>query len=141
MNFQRTSRILAVIALATLAAPAIAASNVIASKTGMTLYTFDKDSAGKSNCQAGCLALWPAAPVADAPKANDNWGSIQRDDGSKQLTFKGKPVYYYIHDKKPGDVSGDNVGGVWHVIAAGKPEPAKETSSGGYGSSYGGYSY
>ena len=126
MKFQRTSRIFALITLAAVAGSAVAApSDVFTSKTGMTIYTFDKDSGGKSNCNGSCISLWPAVPAADAPAANSNWGSIERADGSKQLTFKDMPVYYYVQDKKPGDATGNNVGGVWHVIA-------KQASSAGW---------
>ncbi len=135
MKFQRASRIFAVIVLAAIAGSAVAASSdILVSKTGMTIYTFDKDSAGKSNCHGPCLALWPAVPVADAPSADRDFGSIKRDDGAQQLTYKNKPVYYFIKDKKPGDVNGDNVKGVWHVIPKNAPHASREPYS-YYGSS------
>jgi predicted lipoprotein with Yx(FWY)xxD motif len=130
MKFQRASRIFAVIALAAVAGSAVAASSdILTSKTGMTVYTFDKDSAGKSNCNAACLALWPAVPVADAPSADRDFGSIQRDDGTQQLAYKNQPVYYFIKDKKPGDANGDNVKGVWHVIPKHAPSASREPNS------------
>lgn len=137
MKFHRASRILAVIAFAAVAGSVVASDDVLASKTGMTIYTFDKDTGGKSACNASCLALWPAVSQAEAPAANSNWGSIARDDGAKQLTYKGRPVYYYAQDKKPGDANGDGVGGVWHAIH--KNAPTVSDNGSGYHSS--GYSY
>lgn len=118
MKLHRTSLALAVVAFAVMAGSAVVSANdILTSKTGMTIYTYDKDSAGKSNCNGPCLAVWPAVPAADAPSADHDFGSIDRADGIKQLTFKNKPVYYYIQDRKAGDANGDNVGGVWHAIA------------------------
>ena len=138
MKFHRTSRIYTAIVLVALAGSAVAgASDVLTSKSGRTLYTFDKDSAGKSVCHDSCLTLWPAVSAAEAPAANDNWGSIGREDGSPQLTYKGKPVYYYVQDKAPGDANGDKFGGVWHVIH--KNASTASDDRGGY--YRGGYSY
>lgn len=109
------------------------AADVLTGKNGMTLYTFDKDSHNKSACAAQCLAAWPAARSGDA--AGKEFGEITRDDGTKQLTHRGKPLYYYAGDKKRGDISGDNVGNVWHVVQTGKKTSATDTGS------YGGYSY
>jgi predicted lipoprotein with Yx(FWY)xxD motif len=144
MKFRRASRIFAVIVLAAFAGSAVASSDILISKTGMTIYTFDKDSAGKSNCNGACLALWPAVPVADAPTADRDFGSIQRDDGTQQLTYRNQPVYYFIKDKKPGDVNGDNVKGIWHVIPKNAPRASREPNgyyggSAGYDNSYSSY--
>ncbi len=83
---------------------------------GMTLYTFDKDTAnsGKSVCNGPCLALWPA--VAPSGETSSDYSVITRDDGTKQLAYKGKPLYLFAKDQKPGDMLGDNVKDVWHVI-------------------------
>ena len=140
MKFQQVSRILAVLAFAAAAGSAVAATNdVLTSKTGMTIYTFDKDANGKSSCNASCLAVWPAVPAAEAPSTDRDFGSIEREDGTKQLTHKNRPVYYYIQDRKPGDVTGDKVGNVWHVIprnAKSANAAKKSYSSGGYSDAY-----
>jgi predicted lipoprotein with Yx(FWY)xxD motif len=81
---------------------------------GMTLYTFDKDSAGKSACNGKCAENWPPLMAAGGP-ANANWTVVSRDDGKKQWAYKGKPLYGWVKDKKPGDVTGDGVNNVWHV--------------------------
>lgn len=81
----------------------------------MTLYTFDKDETGKSNCYDQCAVNWPpltAAAGTDLPK---NYSLIQRDDGTMQVAYKGQPLYLWIKDKQPGDMTGDGVKGVWHT--------------------------
>jgi predicted lipoprotein with Yx(FWY)xxD motif len=84
---------------------------------GMTLYIFKKDSPGKSACAGPCVEKWPlysmenvAAP--DGVKAGD-FGTITREDGKKQTTYKGSPLYYFEGDKAPGDVMGQGMGNVW----------------------------
>ncbi|HSD98274.1 MAG TPA: hypothetical protein VLB73_01070 [Patescibacteria group bacterium] len=85
---------------------------------GMTLYTYDKDANGVSNCYNGCAAAWP--PYTSGATAEktlpENITVITRTDGSKQFAWKGMPLYYYATDTKPGDITGDGVGGVWHII-------------------------
>lgn len=82
---------------------------------GMTLYTFDKDTPGKSVCNGPCLVNWPAlAAPADAAAMGD-WTVVSRDDGARQWAYKGKPLYTFIQDKKPGDMTGEGKGNVWHM--------------------------
>ena len=83
---------------------------------GMTLYTFDKDSAGKSACNGPCAVNWPPALVADGAKAAGDWSVVGRDDGLKQWAYKGKPLYAFAKDTKAGDKTGDGfLNGAWHV--------------------------
>ena len=83
---------------------------------GMTLYTYDNDKEpGKSSCVAQCLANWPAVAAAASTKPMGSWTIITRDDGSKQLAYKGKPLYTLAHDAKPGDVTGDGRGKICHT--------------------------
>jgi predicted lipoprotein with Yx(FWY)xxD motif len=81
---------------------------------GMTLYTFDKDTVGKSNCNGACATAWPPLPVAADGKAAGNWSIVTRDDGSKQWALAGKPLYLWMQDKKAGDATGDGVNG-FHI--------------------------
>lgn len=85
---------------------------------GMTLYIYDKDTPGVSNCSGSCLAAWPVyTSGATAEKMlPTNISVITRSDGSKQFAWKGMPLYYYAQDTKVGDISGDGVGGVWHIV-------------------------
>ena len=87
---------------------------------GMTLYTFDKDAQGKSNCHGGCLAAWPAALAAADETALGEFSLIVREDGGRQWAFKGWPLYRYAADTRPGDMAGDNQGSVWHVVRTGR---------------------
>jgi predicted lipoprotein with Yx(FWY)xxD motif len=83
---------------------------------GMTLYTFDKDADGKSVCNGQCATNWPPLIVADDAKPAKDWTIVVRDGGLKQWAYKGKPLYTWIKDTKPGDTTGDGVNnGVWHV--------------------------
>lgn len=88
---------------------------VLTDDKGMTLYIFDKDSAGKSACNGKCAVNWPPLMAAADSKAMGDYTVITRDDGKKQWAYKGMPLYGWVKDKKPGDVSGDGVNNVWHV--------------------------
>lgn len=84
---------------------------------GMTLYVFDNDKTGVSTCYGGCATAWPAYKVgANAPKLPAGMTTVKRSDGTTQYVWKGKPVYYYFKDQKPGDTLGDGVGGIWHLV-------------------------
>lgn len=106
-------------------------SGPVTDRDGMTLYTFDKDNrgSGESNCYGDCAATWPPVP-ADAA-GGEHFGSITRLDGTQQLTYEGRPVYYYAGDNKPGDMKGEGFAGVWHAV---RNEP--KTSGGGVDSGY-----
>ena len=82
---------------------------------GMTLYVFDKDAGGKSVCNGPCAALWPPYMATGEAKAAGDWTVIARDDGAKQWSYKGKPLYGFSKDAKAGDKTGDNFNSVWHV--------------------------
>ena len=82
---------------------------------GMTLYTFDKDSAGKSMCNDDCAKNWPPLMAKAGEKADGKWTQIKRDDGSMQWAYGGKPLYTFVKDKKGGDMTGDGMKDVWHV--------------------------
>ena len=83
---------------------------------GMTLYTFDKDAAGTSNCNGPCAANWPPLAAAADAAPSAEWALVTRADGSRQWTYKAKPLYTYAKDTKAGDVTGDGfLNGAWHV--------------------------
>lgn len=102
-----------------LAAPASVADSakgkVLVDSHGMTLYTFAKDSSGKSVCNGQCLANWPAFTASANAKEADGYSVITRDDGSKQWAYKGAALYTWVKDSKPGDITGDGVGGNWNL--------------------------
>lgn len=96
-------------------APVKETAGVLTDSKGMTLYTFDKDSAGKSACNGQCAVNWPPLLASGDAKATGDYGIVTRDDGKKQWTYKGKPLYTWFKDQKPGDKTGDGVNNVWHT--------------------------
>ena len=94
------------------------ADGILVNSAGMTVYTFDKDVAdsGKSACNGPCAMGWPAVKAGDAAVAAP-YSVITRDDGVKQLAYKGKPLYTFAKDAKPGDRMGDKFKDLWHVVA------------------------
>lgn len=118
----KTTKLLAAIGIlvssaAWAAAPVQTAGDALTGTNGMTLYTFDKDAAGsgKSVCNGPCAVNWPPLAAAADAKAEGDFSIITRDDGARQWAFKGKPLYFWIKDQKPGDQTGQGVNGVWHV--------------------------
>lgn len=97
--------------------PARLADGALVAANGMTLYTFDADKAspGKSVCNGPCAALWPPL-LAAAEQPSGDYSVINRDDGTRQVAYKGKPLYFYKADQKAGDRTGDNLKGVWHIV-------------------------
>ncbi len=89
---------------------------VLVDDKGMTLYVFDKDSAGKSACNGPCAGNWPPLMATTSSSAVGDYTIITRDDGSKQWAYKGRPLYTWHNDKAPGDISGDGfLNGAWHI--------------------------
>jgi predicted lipoprotein with Yx(FWY)xxD motif len=103
--------------------------NYLVDGNGMTLYWYTKDTVGVSACSGNCLKNWPAVTttnfVITSAVAAADFGTIKRDDGTMQATFRGFPLYYWINDKKRGDTTGQDVGKVWYVIDPAKFPPAK----------------
>ncbi len=99
-------------------APAMLSGGALVAPNGMTLYTFDRDTAGsgKSACNGPCAALWPPLMAGANDQPSGNYTLVTRDDGAKQWAYKGKPVYFYKPDTKAGDRTGDNFRDVWHII-------------------------
>ncbi len=83
----------------------------------MTLYVFDKDvvGSGKSVCNGPCATNWPPLMAPEDAKPTGEFTVIVRDDGKKQWAFRGKPLYYWAKDTKPGDKTGDGFNKVWQV--------------------------
>ena len=88
---------------------------VLVNETGMTLYTFDNDKDGTSACYDACATNWPPVLAAAGAKVEGDYALVDRKDGAKQWAYKGKPLYLWVKDAKPGDMSGDGVKGVWHT--------------------------
>ena len=106
---------------------------IVVDGSGRTVYVFDRDTAGSgtSSCADTCLQNWPAVTTEDeAPEVEGvtgEVGTIERDDGTRQVTLAGMPLYTYAADSDAGDVTGQGVQGVWWVVA---PDGAKMTGTG-----------
>jgi predicted lipoprotein with Yx(FWY)xxD motif len=119
--------------------------------SGRAVYLWSKDSMNKSECSGTCAGAWPPVPASTiasgGAKASD-LGTITRSDGSKQATYDGHPLYYYVGDSGPGQTNGQGSNGFgakwWLVAPSGTPltgsstpnnaptsPPASKSSSGG----------
>ncbi len=110
--------------------------NIVVDAEGFTLYRFDEDTANpsRSNCDGDCAKKWPPAVSPTNWKEVTVAGidrklvkSIERADGTCQLTIAGWPVYRFAPDVKPGDIKGQGVGGTWFAVT---PEGKKAASNG-----------
>ncbi len=94
--------------------------NYLVDGSGNALYYFAKDSVGQSACTGNCIQNWPVfAPdklVVPSALAAADFSTIDRPDGTKQLAYKGYPLYYYAKDKMRGDLVGQGVGNNWYVV-------------------------
>ena len=89
---------------------------------GMTLYEYTKDTANTSTCYDQCAAAWPPLLTDGAPQAGTGitpslLSTTTRTDGKTQVTYNGKPLYYFAKDQQPGDINGQGVGGAWFVLS------------------------
>jgi len=92
--------------------------------TGWTLYLFTKDTpnSGLSTCYGQCETFW--SPLQGSisslflpPGLNaSSFGTITRTDGTKQITYEGWPLYYYLGDKAAGQTNGQNKDNTWFVV-------------------------
>ncbi len=98
------------------AEPGMASDGLLTQHNGLTLYTYDSDSTGKSACNDQCAVNWPPLFAEASDKATGKYTIIKRDDGKMQWAYDGKPLYGFKDDKKAGDTTGDGKGGKWHVI-------------------------
>nr|WP_152664589.1 hypothetical protein [Devosia geojensis] len=88
---------------------------VLTDANDMTLYIFDNDEPGVTNCYDQCAINWPPL-IADASATPEGeFTLVDRTDGTKMWAYKGMPLYLWKDDVNPGDVTGDGVGGVWHL--------------------------
>lgn len=98
---------------------------VFADAEHQTLYVYDKDEPGKSNCVGACAETWPPALASAGAQAEGDWSLVGRPGGAQQWAFRGKPLYTYAEDKSSGGrrsmfggggAQGHGVDGVWHVF-------------------------
>ncbi|MEU7527783.1 hypothetical protein AB0A74_18775 [Saccharothrix sp. NPDC042600] len=120
--------------LATAVVPGL--GTVLTDGTGLTLYRFDKDTASPSvsNCDGDCAQKWPPAVAQNeevklAGVDDKLVNTIERADGTRQITVGGWPMYRFAQDQAPGDAKGQGVGGTWFV-AAPDGKKAQQASNG-----------
>jgi predicted lipoprotein with Yx(FWY)xxD motif len=123
-------------ATASLRAESTGAGTVLATGTGLSLYwyTGDRKSSGTSSCTGSCAVTWPPliAPVQvpAGVKLAGPVGSITRLDGTQQVTIDGYPIYRYNGDTRPGDVVGNGIAGLWHVVNVNGPQAVRVQGTG-----------
>jgi predicted lipoprotein with Yx(FWY)xxD motif len=91
-------------------------NGILTNSAGMTLYEFDIDSLGKSVCNGPCAAEWPPFLAHDSDQPSGDYSIIIRNDGKRQWALKGRPLYTWAKDQKPGDKTGDGFRNIWHVV-------------------------
>jgi predicted lipoprotein with Yx(FWY)xxD motif len=96
---------------------------VLTGKGGMTLYENANDSASRSSCTGSCASAWPPLVIGahDVVKGGSGvsgtFRTILRSNGSRQVTYRGHPLYYFSGDGSAGDMNGDGVSGIWSAAA------------------------
>jgi predicted lipoprotein with Yx(FWY)xxD motif len=101
------------------ASTTVAAGTVLTTSNGMTVYVFDRDTPGRSTCYDQCAQYWMPVYAPAGAVSTNGLTLIQRADGQMQwATSNGQPLYTYVNDHGPGDASGNNIDGTWHVVAA-----------------------
>jgi predicted lipoprotein with Yx(FWY)xxD motif len=97
---------------------------LVAGPKHMTVYLFEADKGTTSNCSGACAQAWPPVTTTGEPKAEGgaqaaDLGTTTRSDGTKQITYKGHPLYYYVSDQSSGETTGQGVksfGAAWYVL-------------------------
>ena len=96
--------------------------SILTDADGMTIYFFANDTEGVSNCEGDCLENWPPVEAEDSPVAGEGvtaeLGTLERSDGTTQLTINGFAAYYVAGDSAAGDTNGQGIGEVWFVFGA-----------------------
>ena len=88
---------------------------VLAGSDGMTLYTYKNDKKGESACYDACAKNWPPFLAGSNAKGEGPYTLVKRKDGAMQWARNGMPLYYFVQDKKSGDVMGDGMRGMWQA--------------------------
>ena len=97
-------------------------ANFLTDTNGMSLYTFDKDTLNKSNCDAACQKIWPLFEGANTTSED-----IKVLEGTDHLAYRKHPLYHFVNDNAVGDVNGDNIKDVWHLVYA--PKGSNDTQT------------
>ena len=110
----------------------------LVAQNGFTVYTFAQDTNGTSSCNGDCAVKWPPllGSITLPTNVGGSLGTVARADGQQQVTYDGKPLYFFSGDKAPGDTNGHGVGSVWFAAKASRLEPTNTTTSSPSSSSY-----
>jgi predicted lipoprotein with Yx(FWY)xxD motif len=108
-------------ATGTVAVANTALGEVLVDAKGRTLYAFTKDKGDQSVCSGKCAAAWPALTVTGAATPGTGvqasmLSTAKQANGATQVTYGGKPLYYFAGDKAPGETKGQGLNGVWFVV-------------------------
>lgn len=123
--------------------------SILVDSTGRTLYLFKADVGAKSACAGACATAWPpllaaAKPTGGTGLTASKIGTITRSGGNRQVTYNGHPLYLYVGDKKPGEVTGQGLtafGAAWFALSPAGNQISATPSSSGSGASSGGGGY
>ena len=120
--------------------------NVLVDSHGDALYSPDQEAGGKVLCMDGCTSIWEPLTVSSGSEptgpsdVSSKLGVVERPDGTKQVTFDGKPLYTFVEDKAPDMVTGNGVSDsfdgtnfTWHVASTGAIQGGSTSTQGGYG--------
>lgn len=88
--------------------------SILVDGDGMTLYIFENDEPGTSNCFDQCAENWPPL-LADEVQGPEGLTLIDRD-GEQQVAHDERPLYYFVGDEEPGDANGEGLNDVWFVV-------------------------
>ncbi|MGA9531735.1 MAG: hypothetical protein WBR18_03375 [Anaerolineales bacterium] len=96
---------------------------VLVGADGLTLYAFTQEADGQIACTGGCLDAWPPLLTDGQPQAGDGidpalLSTVDRPDGSQQVAYNGKPLYFSSDDAAQGDTNGQGFSDVWFALAA-----------------------
>ncbi|PAA94910.1 hypothetical protein CJJ13_24975 [Serratia fonticola] len=89
---------------------------ILTNQNHMSLYTFSKDSKGVSACYEECAKIWPPLVAQKEAVVSGEFSVIARKDGIYQWAYQGNPLYTWVKDTQPGDITGDMVKNVWHLV-------------------------
>jgi predicted lipoprotein with Yx(FWY)xxD motif len=120
---------------ATVAVASSRLGEILVDAEGRTLYAFTKDKGDQSACSGECATNWPAL-TGTATAGTGAQGSLlstsMQPNGTSQVTYDGRPLYYFAGDAKPGDTNGQGVGDVWFVLTADGALVQEKAAGGGY---------
>ena len=107
--------------------------DVLVDSAGRTVYMLTADSPGHSSCSSACLAYWPpVAPASHTSTVTAKVATTTTPSGAKIATAGGWPLYTFVQDQKPGDVTGEGVatfGGIWYAVSpSGQPVTGSASS-------------